>query len=164
MKKLLMLVVFVFVAGAVFASQTDSTQGDVQAKIVAPLEVAHASGAALNFGTLVSPESAGSVVIDPVATPTPHDSNVQRATGGVSSDHFTVTNSDNVPYNVVFDSSSITIQKTGDTSKTMTVSNFTHSCTADCTATDIYVGGQLAVGAEQASGVYTGHYSIHLTY
>lgn len=164
MKKLLLLVVFVFVASSVFATTTtDPATGDAKAKIIAPLEIAHASGAALNFGTLVSPESAGYVVISNANPGVATDTNIQRiAADPVSSDHFTVTNPDNVTYSAAVQESSISVANAN--SDTMTVSAFNPSCTTGCTATDIYVGGRLDVGADQAAGIYTGQYHITLTY
>ncbi|MBR4508333.1 MAG: DUF4402 domain-containing protein [Elusimicrobiaceae bacterium] len=164
MKKLLMLVVFVFVAGAVFASQTDPATGEAKAKIVAPLAITHATGAALNFGTLVSPKNgAGTVTISNANPGQATDSGVERITvDPVSSDHFTVTNPDNVSYSAAVTEASITVKNPNNDE--MTVSAFTPSCTSSCTATDIYVGGQLAIGQNQASGVYSGQYHITLTY
>lgn len=163
MKKLLMLVVFVFVAGAVFATTTtDPATGEAKAKIIAPLEVDHAEGAALNFGTLVSPKSgSGTVTISNANPGVATDVGVERVAGAVSSDHFTVTNPENVSYSVNLPASSINVTSG---SNTMAVSAFTASCTSGCTATDIYVGGQLAVAQDQAAGSYTGEYTITLTY
>lgn len=162
MKKLLMLVVFVFVAGAVFASQTDPETGEAKAKIIAPLEITHATGAALNFGTLVSPKNgAGTVTID-ADSGEASESGVERiAADPVSRDHFTVTNPERVSYSVNLPSSSINVTSG---SNTMAVSAFTASCSSGCTADDIYVGGQLAVAQDQAAGSYTGEYTITLTY
>lgn len=166
MKKLLLLLVLVFVAGSVFATTTtDPATGEAKAKIIAPLEIAHASGAALNFGTLVSPESAGTVTITNANPGVATDSGVERISAyPVSSDHFTVTNPEGVQYSAAIQESSINVVKIGDTTKTMTVSNLQPSCSSNCTAADIYVGGQLAVGANQAAGSYTGEYHIELTY
>lgn len=161
MKKLLMLVVFVFVAGAVFASQTDPATGEAQAKIIAPLVVAHAESAALNFGTLVSPKNgSGTVTID-ADTGEANDSGVERIDADpVSRDHFTVTNPEGVSYSVNLPSS---INVTSG-SNTMAVSAFSASCTESCTDDDIYVGGQLSVAQDQPAGEYSGEYSITLTY
>lgn len=163
MKKLLMLVVFVFVAGAAFA-ETASDNGTAVAKIIAPILIEHQSGN-LDFGVLIKPESAGSVVIDPVASPTPHDSNVQRAAGGVSSDHFVVDNEDGFAFTISLPDSLTVKDENGSGSNTMTVSSFTHSCTGSCTLDgNLYIGGTLQVGAGQPSGDYKGTYQVTLTY
>ena len=165
MKKLLLLGVFVFVAGAVFATTTtDPATGEAQAKIIAPLVVAHADGAALNFGTLVSPKNGAGTVTISNANPgeATDSSGLERiAADPVSSDHFTVTNPERVSYSVNLPSSSINVTSG---SNTMAVSAFAASCESGCTAYDIYVGGQLAVAQNQAAGEYSGEYSITLTY
>lgn len=156
-----MLVVFVFVAGAVFASQTDPATGEAQAKIIAPLVVAHADGAALNFGTLVSPkvEGGGTVLLSAAGVAT--DEGVERiAADPVSADQFDVTNPESVSYDVDLPSN-ISVS---NGSETMAVSAFTASCAENCTADTISVGATLTVAQDQAAGEYSGQYSITLTY
>ncbi len=164
MKKLLMLVVFVFVAGAVFAQQSASDNGSAKAKIIAPITIAHQSGD-LNFGVLISPSAAATVQIPAAASPTPVDSTgLQRATGDVSSDHFVVTNTDGVAFGITLPTS---ITVTAGAGKEMTVNSFTHSCASSSACTvngDLYVGGTLQIGANQLSGDYTGSYTVTLTY
>lgn len=160
MKKLLMLVVFVFVAGVAFA-ETASDTGSAVAKIIAPISIVHQSGD-LDFGVLIKSNTAGTVTIPAVASPTAQDVNVQRATGAVSSDHFVVDNDDGFTFTISLPSS-ITVSN-GNTGS-MTVNAFTHSCPGSCTLDgDLYVGGTLQVGANQESGDYTGSYTVTLTY
>lgn len=162
MKKLLLLVVFVFVAGSVFATTTtDPATGDAQAKIIAPLAVVHHTGSALNFGTLVSPKTAaGTVVLSAAGAAT--DTGVERISADpVSADQFDVTNPEGVSYSVNLPSSSINVTSG---SNNMPVSAFTASCTSGCTAATINVGATLSVAKDQAAGTYTGEYQITLTY
>lgn len=164
MKNILLAVVFVFLANFAFATTTTpNAEGTAQASIVAPLTLAHVGGSALNFGTWVQPTAAASVTI-----PTDADSvsvasgTVERiAASTVSRDHFTVTGaSADVQYSVNLPSS-IQIDKSSDH---MTVSAFHASCESNCTASDLYIGGTLAIGANQAAGDYEGHYNLTITY
>jgi hypothetical protein len=162
MKNILLAVVFVFIANVAFATTTTTpVAGDIAAKIVAPLTVTHASGAKLNFGTLVSPTSAATVVISNANPGVATDTGVQRiAADAVSSDHFTVVNPEGVQYSVAIQESTVSI----GTGTPMTVSAFNPSCSSGCTGTDIYVGGQLDINANQPAGTYTGQYHLTITY
>ena len=162
MKKLLLLVVFVFVVGVAFAATSPSVTGDAKAEIIAPVTVTHVTASYLNFGRIASGPS-GSVTIPAVASPTAQYITVQKADGGdnVSSDHFTVTHGQ-TQYSFNITDNSITLN--GPDSATMTVGSFTHSCANPCQDDDVYVGGTLTVGSSQTAGTYTGQYNVNVTY
>ena len=143
-------------------TETDPATGSAEAKIIAPLELEHATGA-LKFGTLVSPSAAATVTIPAVSgTPTPVDTNIQRVAGTVSADHFTVTNPEGVVYSINLPANNtVTIS---DGTHTMAVNDFTHNCPGSCNATDFYVGATLSVAQNQDAGEYEGEYSVSLTY
>ncbi|WP_428075735.1 DUF4402 domain-containing protein [Candidatus Avelusimicrobium luingense] len=67
-------------------------------------------------------------------------------------------------YSVSFASASITIQKQGG-SETMPVALTLSDTSVTGVATkDIYVGGTLTVGPNQAEGQYEGSYTVNVTY
>lgn len=148
---------------ALAESTAGPIDGTAKAKIVAPLVLSHASGDALNFGTLVSPAADATVTIAPMSgTPTKTDSGVERiAADSYSADHFTVTNPEGVAYTINLPAS-VTISDTA--SHSMTVDNFAHNCAATCNATEFYVGGRLSIAQNQAAGQYQGTYAVRLTY
>lgn len=160
MKKLLLLiVVFVFAVVGVHAA-TAVANGEAQAGIVAPITIAQASGGELEFGTWVQPDSAKTVVVAATSSPS-HTAAGLTAAGDATphAGHFEVTNN-GVSYSVGL-SSSISVTSS---SNSMTVDTFTHSCTASCTDTDLYVGATLYIAASQAAGNYSGTYVVTLTY
>lgn len=168
MKNLIKLMSVLFalslLAPLAFADTTTTPQaGTAKAKIVAPLVLAHATGDALNFGTLVSPAAQATVTIAPMSgVPTKTDDGVERiAADAYSADHFTVTNPEGVAYTINLPTSSVTISS-GD--NTMTVDTFTTDCASNCTATEFYVGGKLHIGMNQVAGQYQGTYNVSLTY
>ena len=91
MKKLIGLIaLFMFAAVMSYAAETVSATGTAKAKIIQAATLTHATGAALDFGVLVADSDGGSVVVPAVASPTPTDTGIKRASGNVTSDHFTL--------------------------------------------------------------------------
>lgn len=165
MKKLFGLVmVFMFAAVMSHATETLTAQGTAKAKIIQAATFVHASGAALDFGTIIPGANEGTVTLSAVATPTPVDNQIGgRTSDPVSSDHFVLGNLDTgVTYHVSVPAS-VTI--TNANSDTMSVA-LTGSDTdvTGVTSKDIYVGGVLTVGASQAVGEYEGNYTVTVTY
>lgn len=137
--------------------------GTAKAKIIQAATLEHQDGA-LDFGVLIADTDGGSSTLSAVATPTPTDSGIKRATGAVSSDHFVLSNLDTATTYAVSIPASVTITKDGG-SETMSVALALSDATVTDVATkDLYVGGTLTVGANQAAGEYTGDYAMTVTY
>lgn len=165
MKKLIALVtLFMFAAVMSYAAETVSATGTAKAKIIQAATLTHATGAALDFGVLVADSDGGTVVVPAVATPTPTDTGIKRASGDVTSDHFTLANLDTATSYAVSLPSSLVIKNANEDE--MTVSSFTVSETpvTGVTSKELYVGGTLTIGANQASGSYQGDYTVTVTY
>lgn len=156
---------FAFAAVMAHAAESVSVQaeGTAKAKIIQAATLKHATGAVLNFGTLIADNDGGTSTLEAVAGPTAQDSGIQRVTAdGVSSDHFTLENLDTATKYTVAVPASVTI------------SNGTQTMSVDLTGSadevtgvgsqDLYVGGTLHVGANQAVGQYTGDYTVTVTY
>ncbi len=164
MKKLFGLVmVFMFAAVMSHATVTLTDQGTAKAKIIQAATFVHASGAALDFGTIIPGANEGTVTLSAVANPTPVDNQIGgRTSDPVSSDHFVLGNLDTgVTYHVSVPES-VTI--TNANSDTMSVALTGSTDVTGVTSKDIYVGGVLTVGASQAVGEYEGNYTVTVTY
>ena len=165
MKKLIALIaLFMFAAVMSYAAETTQATGQAHAKIVSAAAISHDS-TVLDFGTLVKPTSAATVTLDAVATPTPHDSTgLVRAAGGVSSDHFSLSNlEEGMSYTLQIPTS--TTVSDGTHSMTVNLTPSASSFTGTAAGTDVlYVGGTLNINANQDAGDYTGTYLVSLTY
>ena len=136
--------------------------GTAKAKIIQAANLQHQDGA-LDFGVLIADDDGGSSTLEAVAAPTAADTGLKRATGAVSSDHFVLSNLDTATTYHVSIPASVTITKTGG--ETMTVALALSDATVTGVATkDLYVGGTLTVGGNQAAGEYTGDYTMTVTY
>lgn len=167
MKKLIgLLVVFAVAATMAYAVDTVTSTGQAKATIVSAASISHSNSDYLNFGVIFSNTSGGTVTIANTQEGTRTLSGVSAAAGAHSSDKFSLSSLDvGTTYNLVIPTTTITL--TGPSSNTMTVSNLAFdqaSFTADAATKDVYVGGQLAVGANQVAGEYTGSYTVNLTY
>ena len=166
MKKLLgLLMLFAFAAVMAHAAESTSAQGNAQAKVIAAATITHQDGA-LDFGTIFKNTTGGSVTVQPAAAPAPTYSNVTPAgSTSTSSDHFLMENLDSgTTYTVALSSPSIDIQRTGGDETMGVALTLSDTSVSSATTKDIYVGGTLTVGANQAVGEYLGHYNVNVTY
>lgn len=165
MKKLIgLFVLLVFAAGMSYASESVSAQGDARAKIIQAATLTHANSAALDFGVIIR-GTGGTVTLTP-ANPTvaTYSSGVKAATGAVSADHFTLADLDeHTTYTVNVDDS-VTLSGPSSSTMTATLTDNTEGTVSDVTSKEIYVGGELTVGASQTLGQYLGHYNVQVTY
>ena len=168
MKKLIgLFVLLVFAAAMSYAAENVTADGQAKAKIIQAATLTHVTNAALDFGSLIKDADGGSSQLDPVASPTAHDTGLQRVTAvGVSSDHFTLAGLDSATTYNLSVQSPVTITKSGG-SETMSVAptlSETQIQNPAQATKDIYVGGTLTVGSDQAVGDYSGSYTVTLTY
>ena len=166
MKKILgLLMLFMFAAVMSYAAESTSTTGTAKAKIIQAAVIEEASGAALDFGTIVADTDGGTVQVTASSNPARNPSGIKVAGNDFSADHFVMSNLDaDTEYSVAVDPS-VTLSKQGatDMSATLVLSNGDSTVTG-VTTKDVYVGGTLTVGANQAAGEYSGTYSITVTY
>lgn len=168
MKKLIgLLVVFAVAATMSYAAENVTAQGQAKAKIIQAATLTHVDNAALDFGTLVADADGGTVTLSAAASPTVTDEGVQRVGSGATTDHFTLGGLDSATTYTLSVQSPVTITKAGGGPETMsvapTLSETTVTNPAQATR-DIYVGGVLTIGNNQAAGNYSGNYTVTVTY
>ena len=160
MKKLLSAVAAVaLLSGNAVAADVDSDAG---AKIVAPLQIANAT--ALYFGTIAPSLTANdTVVVSPAGAKT---CGVELTC--LTDDHtaalFNVTGQADASYTIDLPTQ---IQISNGEGANMVVDNFTGSKangTLVAGEDDFTVGGTLAVAANQATGEYTGTFTVAVEY
>ncbi|MEL6568816.1 MAG: DUF4402 domain-containing protein [Pseudomonadota bacterium] len=161
MKKLLSAVAAATIlAGSAIAADV---QSDAGAKIVAPLQISNVT--ALYFGTVApSTSAADTVIVDAAGNKT-----CGAELTCLSSDHtaaeFSVSGDPERAYTIDLPSS---ISISNGNGGTMTVNNFTGSKangTLSTGGTDSFdVGGTLNVAANQATGEYTGTFTVTVEY
>lgn len=147
-----------------FGQNTDNATASAGARIVTPLTIENDE--ALEFGDIIS--AANVVTISPAGarTATNSDALLVTASRTPQAAEFTVVGETSLSYTVVIDDSIILTGAT--TSETMTVDNFQHNATGTLNATTgeetFSVGADLTVGATQASDIYTGSFTVTVTY
>ena len=167
MKKLIvMLGVLLLAAVMVRAVENLSDNGTAKAKIIQAATLAHQSGA-LDFGVIIADTTGGTSTIAAQSgvTSASDSTGLKRATGAVSSDHFTLSNLDTATtYNVAVDPS-VEIVNASDATKKMTVAlTVSDDEVTGVASKELYVGGTLTIGASQAAGNYEGQYAMTVTY
>lgn len=115
----------------------------------------------MNFGTISSGTTAGTVTLSPAGVRTSSLSYYGTSRPGI----FTITGEPSTPLVISFANGTLS-----NGANTMTLSNFTTSTTPASSTTDssgnltLNVGADLAVAANQASGNYTGTYAVTISY
>ncbi len=148
-----------------FGQNTDNATASAGARIVTPLTIENDE--ALEFGDIISAEN--TVTISPAGARSATNEDALLVTITASrtpqAAQFTVVGEASLSYTVVIDNS---ITLTGAvTSETMTVDNFLHNATGtlDATGKETFsVGADLTVGETQSSDIYTGSFTVTVTY
>lgn len=166
MKKVLFVSVMLFTFAMGAYSQSATTTASASAVIIAPLTITRNTD--LHFGTVMRSAVAGTVTVSPV-------DGTRSSLGGVtlsalaplhSRAQFTVEGETGKTYTISLPTTDVII--TNATSDQMEVNAFTSDPTptgsiAAGTST-LYVGATLNVDANQASGAYTGTFSVTVNY
>ena len=149
-----------------FGQNTDNATASAGARIITPLTIKNDK--ALEFGDIISGANANTVKITPAGVRSATNNNALLVTASRTPQaaQFTVVGEASLGYTVLI-SESITL--TGaTTSETMTVNNFDHDATGTLDATTgeetFSVGADLIVGKTQASDIYTGSFTVTVTY
>ena len=161
MKKIVLAAVIAAVSAtpAFAAGNSDTEQGVAQATVVAPIVLAHTTGAALEFGRFTS--DAGTITVTTVGGRTSTGPALLTGTTA-SADAFTVEGDANRGYNIVTGAG--TVAETGGTTMAFTTTAAATG-TLDGTGNDGFaVGGTLTVAGGETAGAYTGNYNVTVTY
>lgn len=162
LKMLKMAAVTLLISGLISSNaMAASTTGTADALVIKPLAI-EVDPTPLSFGGIVS-GPAGTVTVDVTFGTLSSTGGIQTVVPSAhSQSFFSVTGEGNRAFNTTVDSS-------------VTLSNGTDSMTADLTSSNtsplnaggfglIAMGGTLSVGANQASGSYTGTYNVSVDY
>lgn len=146
------------------AQDTANEDGQAAAEVVRPISIAHIDGAALRFGPWVA-NSGGVVEIRSPGIRQRVSGDVQRIDGVGTLDAFTVTGEvgrffrvntyPGTVFNANGDSMSFTTSQPGG-------EGFVYRIAA--AGTTVAIQGQLTIGNNQASGLYTGQYQVEAFY
>lgn len=140
---------------------SSSAEGQARAQIVAPITITH-DGGWLSFGTIVPGTVGGTVQVDQGGGATvTGDAVLVAGTTPVSADSFTVTGDAGRQFNLTSTNSTVDL---GAESMPFTTLVDATPVTLTGGSVQIFVGGELTVGASQAPGVYEGTYSVTATY
>ncbi|MFC3099897.1 DUF4402 domain-containing protein [Altererythrobacter lauratis] len=138
-----------------------TADGAATAEVVAPLTLTHVAGATLNFGTFVPGTVGGSVTVSRAGNGTA-GGDVTLMPGSVeAADSFTVAGDAGRRFSIVTGAGTVT--SGGNTMDFTTDARANHTLDSSGAAS-FTVGGTLTVGANQPAGVYTGSYSVTVTY
>lgn len=138
-----------------------TADGAATAEVVAPLTLTHDAGATLNFGTFVPGTTGGTVTVTRAGNGTA-GGDVTLMPGSIeAADSFSVAGDAGRRFSIVTGAGSVT--SGSDSMAFTTDARANHTLDASGAAT-FTVGGELTVGANQAAGVYTGSYSVTVTY
>lgn len=128
--------------------------------------IAIARIAELRFGQLIATGSAGTSIIDPSSGARSVTGGVVAAGGAFNPGSFAVLlcgQAGPKRFSIILPAGAVTITEPGGS--TMTVDTFTSSPTgtiaaSTSSATTIFIGGKLHVGANQTQGFYTGTFNL----
>ncbi len=143
-----------------FTCNGTSDVANVTITLLAPISIS--AGASMDFGTMVTTGTAGTVTVTPAGARS--SVNVDLLGGVPAAASFNVTGKVGQAYFITLPSST-TLSSGGNT---MTVDTFNHDAGATPTlvgGSDTFnVGATLHVGATQAAGTYSGPFSVTVTY
>jgi hypothetical protein len=153
-------------AGAAFAGTQNSasTTASAGARIITPISITKTTD--LNFGDVVAGSSAGSVVLTTAAARSSTGGTTLGNGTGVAAAAFTVAGQASSTYAITLPASTVSITSGANS---MTVDNFTSNPAGTGTLSTggsqaLAVGGTLNVGASQATGSYTGTFTVTVNY
>jgi hypothetical protein len=166
MKKLIVFAIAILGFTAVSFGQKSATLSvPSSATIIAPLSVTkpadNAAGGALKFGTIVSTTVAGTVTVTTATTPGRSVTGVTAIGTDFDNAKFTVGGQTGQTYNVALDAS-VSLTGAGGDPMVCTLSKSVNN-TGNTLGT-FYVGGELAVAANQGAGSYQGTFSVIVSY
>ncbi len=147
--------------GASSAQAATSATANASAKIITAVSVTKSTD--LNFGTAVSGAAGGTVVVSNAIAATQTCTGVLCTGGGQTSAQFAVAGATGTTA-IITVPATVTLSS-GTNSMTAALSSSANSLTLAGTSADAFqVGGSLAVAANQATGSYTGTFTVSVAY
>lgn len=118
----------------------------------------------LYFGNIVIASSSGTLTINPQNNSTTNTGGVTPLPSIRTRAEFLVKGKANMDFSISINTSSITLQNTGNSGQTITLSltNYTTGRFNNIGDAYLYVGGTLNIGANQPSGSYQGTFTVTL--
>jgi hypothetical protein len=172
--KSLMILAVLTMAGLTMNAQTStptnggvSATGYIFATIVQPISISKVTD--MNFGNLAIGVSNGTLILSPAAlrTVTGDVTLLTSLPGTISAGDFTVTGLANATYSITLPADN-TVTIANSTLLTMAVNTFTSTPSGTGSLTSgtqsLLVGATLIVNGNQASGTYSGTYSVTVNY
>jgi len=162
-KNLVIAAAFLAIAVAPGMAKADAATASAAATVVAPISISKTSD--LEFGTVASTGTAGTVTVSTTGTRT--SSNVDLLAGATpAAAAFTVSGQANATYSV---SMPTTTTLTGGTSGEQINATLSNDATGSPSlsgagAGTLHVGGVLAIGANQTPDSYTGSFQVTVAY
>ena len=148
-----------FVA-APFAANADSATASASATVAAPLTIS--KQADLSFGVIAPTGSAGTVTISTAGART--SSGVDLLSGGTTSAaSFDIAGEGNSSYSITIPTSA-TLTGPGDDMTATLSDDAPGSPALSAGAATVNIGAELAVGASQVAGAYTGSFTVTVAY
>lgn len=158
MKKIILAAALVLLpSGSAYAA---TANGTANATVVAPISVAHNSGAALNFGTFTA-DTGGTVTVTAGGSGSVSGRVVFVSGSANRADGFTVTGDGNRGFTISTGSGSVS---DGTNSMAFTTTPSAATGTLSSGTATFTVGGTLTVGSGQAANAYTGSYVATVNY
>lgn len=146
------------------AQQTGNATADAGATIVSPLSISNTRD--LHFGTIVANASvAGTVTLATTENATSEATGVTMAPGSTSRTAvFTITGDASRTFNITMPAT-VTLTGPGDAMIITLAKNLGNGNNLLTGGTStLYVGGSLAVAANQAAGAYNGEFNVTIAY
>jgi hypothetical protein len=170
MKKIT-FILLALISGVSFAQSSADGTATVNAEIVSPIKIENQRG--LSFGRLIGSTDAGGIVkiaadANGTRTLVSGNNDILAPDGNITlapqSAHFTI----NAETGYTFDVSLSDLSEISFEGNSMPIT-FQHSLDADGNSgsensIDMYLGGELTVGASQAPGMYTGEVTVTVSY
>ena len=164
MKKLFVLAASAAVIATPAAAapgDTSTASGAATAEVVAPIELTHVTGAALDFGTFTTGDTGGTVVVDNTGAGTASGDVTLLSDSVEAADAFTVAGDASRSFTITTGG--------GNVSNGTDTMGFTTSApgtgTLDASgAASFVVSGTLTVAGGESAGSYTGSYSVTVAY
>lgn len=147
----------VAVAGPAFAQATGSTTGNGTVNIIAPLTIQPVAGTSLDFGTVA--KAAGSVTVSPFDGQRSGDSLPNVGSSLTKRQVFTITGDGNRAFTPTIG----TLVFEGANAPTVVLSENNVRALTSGTAS-LGVGGTLTMSADTPPGVYSGTFSVSVSY
>jgi Mat/Ecp fimbriae major subunit len=166
MKKIILVGTAALATLSSTAAFADTQSATATVKILAAVKLTKVAD--LDFGTVAASTAGGTVVLDETSATAARTCTGVVCSGTAARAKFSVTQATNGSVLAITNSPSVTLNgPVGSTAMTATLarsaSTITYSTAVGAT-NDVFYGGTLTVGANQAAGTYTGSFNVTVDY